>query len=313
MQHGTSRVFQQSYLSRHISADVQAAYRGYEPQVALMRAATGLLASKDKRRPWELTPEQQEKARNHPKIKVYRDAFDEYKKWVKHEFQSLRRVKEDPELRDLYEEYNLLRRNIRNETVAQERAYLEEIKAKFREEQPLKDVQRQLDGLPMDEKADDKQAVVEEFLFPEHVHAISSLLTFLDSTDSFSKAENERRVEAVEAVASFCRMREICPNRGPRQPRATPGADIKADKQTLPETLAGTPALQCKPQQCSFCLRDKQRPWPMRVKEYARRDVLKRHIERKHQDRNHCPECGFLPDHQNHLRLHGEKEHSLLL
>jgi len=311
MQHASSRVFEKRYLPHHTTADVVAAYRGFDPQIALLRAATGLSRTIDKRRPWKLKAEQRRQVQDHPKVKLYADALQAYQKWVDAELGGVKAIRDNPDFEDLYEEYQQLVRNVRNEKSVQERAYLEEIKANFRKEQPVKDVQRQLDGFSADENTDDVPAVAESYLLSERIRAISSLLTFVDSEDLPPEVEENRRTEAVEAVASLCRVHDGHRGRSRCQTRSAVVPDAKEDRSSSPAKPAMSSPLVCKPLQCSFCLHDIEADWNTRVKEYARIDILKRHLDRYHLKRYpegksiKCPECGFVCDHKNHLRNHG--------
>ena len=304
MQHASSRVFEKRYLPHHTTADVLAAYRGLDPQVALLRAATGLSRTIDKRRPWRLKAEQRKWVQDHPKVKMYSHALQAYQEWVDEELGGLKVIRDNPDFKDLYEEYQQLVRNVRNEKSFQERVLLEEIKANFRKEQPVKDVQRQLDGFSVEE-TNNVSAVAGNYSLPERVRAISSLLTFVDS-DSPPEVEEKRRTEAVEAVASLC-----CAHDGRRRTRSIIIPDAKNEKHSSPTESAMSTPLICKRLQCSFCLHDEQSDWSTRVKEFARIDILKKHLDRFHLKPHPegkpiaCPECGFVCDHKNHLRNHG--------
>ena len=116
-------------------------------------------------------------------------------------------------------------------------------------------------------------------------------------------------------MASSCRVHD-----GRRRTRSTFVPDAKIEDDSLPTAKpAMSMSLICKSSQCSFCLHDKQLDWGSRVKSYSRKDSLKKHLSRQHL--NHlpevkpiaCPECGFVCDHQNHLRNHGEVAHGILI
>jgi hypothetical protein len=58
LQHANSGVFQHNYLSRYITQDTQAIYRGLAPQTAVIRAASGMARTIDQRRPRALNDDQ---------------------------------------------------------------------------------------------------------------------------------------------------------------------------------------------------------------------------------------------------------------
>lgn len=174
----------------------------------------------------------------------------------------------------------------------------------------MKDVQRQLDGFSADEKTDDVPAIAENYLLSERIRAISSLFIFVDLEDLPPEVEEKRRTEAVEAVASLCRVHEGHRGRSRCQTRSAVVPDAKEDRSSSPAKPAMLSPLVCKPLQCSFCLHDIGADWDTRVKEYARIDILKKHLDRYHLKRHpegkpiECPECGFICDYKNHLRNH---------
>jgi hypothetical protein len=70
LQHANSGVFQHNYLSRYITQDTQAIYRGIAPQTAVIRAASGMARSIDQRRPRELNDQQLAEVGRHPEVKL---------------------------------------------------------------------------------------------------------------------------------------------------------------------------------------------------------------------------------------------------
>ena len=70
LQYRDSNVFRQAYVSRYITGDTQAAYRGLKPQRDMIRAASGMTRSIDPRRPRHLTSKQFLEVRRHPEVKL---------------------------------------------------------------------------------------------------------------------------------------------------------------------------------------------------------------------------------------------------
>ena len=70
LQHHNSTVFLKSYLSRYITSDTGAAYRGLKPQTALMRLASGMSRKIDRRRPRKLNDAQKAQVDRHPEVRL---------------------------------------------------------------------------------------------------------------------------------------------------------------------------------------------------------------------------------------------------
>lgn len=66
LQHHDRRVFQRSSFSRYITTDTQAAYRDLKSQIAVMRAASRMNQSIDRRWPRRLTVAHQARIDRHP-------------------------------------------------------------------------------------------------------------------------------------------------------------------------------------------------------------------------------------------------------
>lgn len=66
----TLGVFQLNYLSRYITQDTQAIYRGLAPQTAVIRAASGMARTIDQRRPRALNDNQLAEISRHPEVKL---------------------------------------------------------------------------------------------------------------------------------------------------------------------------------------------------------------------------------------------------
>jgi len=84
LQHApNSTVFQRNYLSRHITISTHDAFRKLPQQTELMRVATGMSRTIDKRRPRLLSPSQVEQARSHPKVQALLRLRESYKRRLK--------------------------------------------------------------------------------------------------------------------------------------------------------------------------------------------------------------------------------------
>ncbi len=140
-------------------------------------------------------------------------------------------------------------------------------------EQPIIDIQRQLEGLPA---AKQEALQAEEYVFSERVHAIDALFTFATSS---TEEECRRRVTAIDALIALCKKQE---SQGFRRRRA----DIKVKKQpdsvSPPLSLSKTLPIECQATQCIFCLGNEDLPAADRLKAFASRGDLKKHFHRKH-------------------------------
>ncbi|OCK73115.1 hypothetical protein K432DRAFT_430744 [Lepidopterella palustris CBS 459.81] len=273
LQHApNSTVFQRNYLSRHITADTQAAYRGLQPQTAMMRAATGLKRTINKKRPRHLTLVQEEEAHQHPRVqKLLRKKLD-LKAWIKAQGRTVTSYQGT----DVYEKYQRRKRDYESEFEFQKKAFLKEIKKKFEKEQPVIDVQNQIHGLTIKEE---KDAAINnpKHLIPERARVIDALFTFATSS---LEEERKRRVKAINALVALGHVQDGYYYPVRRQKRLPLSPVPK-----LPNPLS----LECKPTQCFLCLGNKKAPLGKRTREFHSRGDLKKHLHRYHIDRHDGP------------------------
>lgn len=288
--------------------DTQAAYRGLEPQTALMRAASGLSRTIDPRRPRRLTIAQQAEVRRHPEIKLLHQKLQSLRKTFRDNKKSISKMKGTP----LYYEYQKTYLIHRNAVRRQEQAFLKEIIARYKVEQPIIDVQRQLRGLPM---AEEKETKTEDHVFVERLRVIETLLTFATGSP---KEECQRRGAAVSALTALCRLQQ---SHGFR--RRKNSSTINSDREKAAQLIVQRPSLsaslpiECSPTQCIFCLGNKALPALKRLWSFSSHDGLKRHFHRKHL-RHHpdgqpiaCPHprCDIDLNHKMHLQNHAQVVH----
>ena len=137
-------------------------------------------------------------------------------------------------------------------------AYLEEIKHRYRTEQPAINVQLQLNGMPIKaEDPDPDQGMMQHSLLPIRVNVINSLFTFATSSPT---EERERRITAINALTALCRLQE-----GSRCPPKKYSKPETKQLTTPPNSLSSSPApksipIVCKPTQCIFCIGDESLP-----------------------------------------------------
>ncbi|KAI9888214.1 MAG: hypothetical protein M1814_001087 [Vezdaea aestivalis] len=214
LQHSDSKVFQKNYLSHYITVDTQAAYRGLEPQTALIRAASGMSRSIDRRRPMYLTKIQQKEVDNRPEVKLLRRRMmnlkpNGYKKQDSSTHQTYQKA---------YQELQSLRRRLFKSTLREERH-------RFNREQPVLDIQRQLN--PDLSLKNEKSLVPDRYIFKERQQAVEALMTFATTSP---EEEHKRRARAIQAIVKLSHLQE-----GPQFKSRSNAEEIEAvDKQISP-------------------------------------------------------------------------------
>ena len=284
--------------------DTQAAYRGLKPQTALMRAASGMSRTIDPRRPRKLSLAQQAEVDRYPDVRLLRRRLKSLLQTFRDQKRSIASAK-GALLYDRYRQAYQAHRNLRRR---HEKALLTKVKERYKKEQPVIDIQRQLKGLPM---AEQEALQTAEYVFEERVHAIDALFTFATSS---TEEECQRRITAINALIALCKKQE---SQGFRRRRA----DIKfKEKQTSvspPPNLSETLPVECKATQCIFCLGNEDLSAPDRLKTFASHGDLKKHFHRKHL-RHHpngqpiaCPHprCEVILNDAMHLQNHAEVVH----
>ncbi|KAL8626100.1 hypothetical protein Q9189_008220 [Teloschistes chrysophthalmus] len=303
LQHHNSSVFQKNYASRYMP-DTQAAYRGLKPQTALMRAASGMSRTIDPRRPRKLNLAQQAEVDRHPEVRLLRRRLKSLLQTFRDQKRSIASMKGTL----LYSHYRQTYQALRSLRRRHEKALLTEVKERYKKEQPVIDIQRQLEGLPAAEQEALRAA---EYVFVERVQAIDALFTFARSS---MKEECQRRVTAINALIGLCKKQE---SQGFRRRRA----DIKVKKEQVSvsplPSLSETLPIECEATQCIFCLGNEDLSAADRLKAFATRGDLKKHFHRKHL-RHHrdgqpiaCPHprCDVTLDGAMHLQSHAEVVH----
>lgn len=284
--------------------DTQAAYRGLKPQTALMRAASGMSRTIDPRRPRKLNLAQQTEVDRHPEVRLLRRRL----KSLLQTFQDQKRSIASTKGTHSYDHYRQAYQAHRNLKRRHEKALLTEVKERYKKEQPVIDIQRQLKGLPVAEK---EALQATEYVFVERVHAIDALFTFATLS---TEEECQRRVTAINALIALCKKQE---SQGFRRCRA----DIKVkEEQTSvspPLSLSETLPVECKATQCIFCLGNEDLSAADRLKAFASCGDLKKHFHRKHL-RHHLdgqpivcphPRCDVALDGKMHLQNHAKVVH----
>ncbi|KAF1980648.1 hypothetical protein K402DRAFT_387753 [Aulographum hederae CBS 113979] len=234
MGHHDSSTFQKNYLSTHITADTQAAYRGLASQPAVMRSATSIKRTLDPRRPIQLDTADKEEVAKHQEVRKAWRAWQAAKA-------------SDNNIQEAKREYLRVRqRHLREKK--------QEKRRNFNKEQPALDIQKQLKGLPInipsvvihiaDHKLPQRQAVVE---------------ALLKSTCTSVETGISMRTRAISTIADLCNMRErwLPGRRAAPLQIETRKSSYNSGETSKPEEESDQDLpLVCKPTQCLRCLGD---------------------------------------------------------
>ncbi len=284
--------------------DTQAAYRGLRPQTALMRAASGMSRTIDPRRPRKLNLAQQAEVDRHPEVRLLRRRL----KLLLQNFQEQKRSIASMKGTPLYDNYRQVYQAHRNLKRRYEKALLIKVKERYKREQPVIDIQRQLKGMPVGDHQNPRAA---DYVFAERVQAIDTLFTFATSSTA---EECERRAAAINALTALCKKQE---SQGFR--RHQMDVKVKEEKASVspPPSLSKTLRVECKATQCIFCHGNEDLFIADRLKTFASRGDLKKHFHRKplrhHRDGQPIacphPRCDVSLNSTKHLQNHAEVVH----
>ncbi|KAI4087622.1 MAG: hypothetical protein L6R37_008299 [Teloschistes peruensis] len=249
--------------------DTQAAYRGLRPQTALIQAASGMSHTIDPRRPRKLNLAQQAEVDRHPDVRLLRWRLMLLLLTFRDQQRSIASMKRTL----LYNHYRQTYQALRNLRRRDEKAILTEVKERYKKEQLVIDIQRQLEGSPVAEQEALRTA---EYVFAERVQAIDALFTF---ARSLVEEECQRRVTAINALIGLCKKQE---SQGFRRRRANIKVKEQQTSVSLPLSLSETLRIEREATQCIFCLGNKDLSAADRLKAFAARGDLKKHSHRKH-------------------------------
>ena len=319
LQHASSAVFQHNYLSRYITQDTQAIYRGLDPQAAVMRAASGMTRSIDPRRPRHLSDSQLAEVKRHPEVKLLLRIRNGLAKRIRANYGTISRTKGTK----IYERYQQVYRQHQSKEKAVRKALIAQLKASYGKRQPLADIESQLNGnwVGQEEKTA-FEAESQAHLSKERRRAVVALFTFATSEPA---EECQRRADAINAVTALSRRQELPLRKACRTRQTYTTGDVKEpasdrDQATEPKVCLETFPTECLPTQCIFCLGQAELPLEHRKKTFRDRDGLKRHFLRKHL-RHHpdgepidCPhpECDAKLHNKDHLQNHAARVHKTL-
>lgn len=315
LQHESSAVFQHNYLSRYITQDTHAIYRGLNPQTAVMRAASGMSRSIDPRRPRSLNEAQLTQVRRHPEVKLLLRARNALAKQIRARHGTISKAKGS----NTYESYILTHRWLQKTRKAVQKALLVEVQSTYRKQQALKDISDQLDGEPDAKSSAAMNTASATNLSEERRRAIAALFTFATTEPA---EECQRRSAAIRTISALSKRQEVRDRKIYSRKRKgdSSGADGEVDAavgSSCKVAISPSFPIECPPTQCVFCLGNSALLLEDRTKTFRDRDGLKRHFERKHL--RHCPDdepldcphpnCDLKLFNKAHLRNHAAKIH----
>ena len=197
MQHHDSSVYLKNYMPSYIGKDLHAIVRGLPPQEELMRAASGMSRSIDQRRSRSLNPSQLAQAHQHPEVKLLRRRKEDLKKTIRACGATLR-----ADGTKAYQSYLEICRQLQSKEKKVKRAMMADIRATYREEQPVADIENQLRGHSGQEEEQVESEMTHSKLCTKRESAFNTLFTFATSDPA---EECRRRSEAINAVTALCR------------------------------------------------------------------------------------------------------------
>ncbi|KAH6700000.1 hypothetical protein BKA61DRAFT_741052 [Leptodontidium sp. MPI-SDFR-AT-0119] len=215
LQHASIGTFLKHYLNG-INVDLQGVYRRLDAQKDLMRFACSMSRSIDPRRPRKPTLEQSASVNKLPYILKLQKRVDDLSDARLGSPQDDRLQKAIKRLRKKQRKRRLL---------------LKDIVEWYKMEQPVKDRERQLSGMVVDE--DTRDALVRADMSPEQLGLIDVILTLPRKS---LEQELQRRITAINAVTLYCGVEEGAPSRYVR--RGPPGTVVSPPVQAAEPDVA---------------------------------------------------------------------------
>jgi hypothetical protein len=305
-----------------VDVDVQGIIRKTGSQTPLVRFACSLSASIDPDRPFKLSPKESKSLNELPVVLARQETVKKRKqKWddrkvkldranmacqaafghvegaVPKHYHQLRAKLElfQDRTMEAKRRYNKAVRELRNEKQRQRNRRVRENLERYRNEQPVIDLERQLAGKLVDTKV---MGSLEHkgFMPPQHLMVIDATLTMPGAT---LEAEYQRRINAINAMTAFCPVEEGRPTPRPIQSCRRPVPDddefhppakrqrrvSEDDTQIALRQAMETVRIKSQDQRptiCFLCLGNSNLPLKERIAKHATPGSLTRHFLRKH-------------------------------
>lgn len=301
MGHASMATFVRHYLSRRITLDTAAIMRRRTPQTAVIRAASTMSRTIDHRRPRKLTLEQSQSVNKDRKIRL----MLQERTWMKCTYEGATKM---PEYKKLNREINRRRQRLRRER-------LETIKKNFKNEQAVRDIERQLAGLPMEEATEVISAPMAPAQKELHDAIYSVPGTCVDE-------EKARRDRAIHAVAVYCGIEEGGMNSArTKQRKEKVTTHVKTQSECEKEVLEAAKISvfkEWRPRICFMCLGEERLPTKDRTYSFYTSGDLTKHFKRKHinnigaEEFLSCKICQLDLESKEHLQRHALQAHGTI-
>ncbi|KAE8399029.1 hypothetical protein BDV37DRAFT_290564 [Aspergillus pseudonomiae] len=336
LQHASINTFIKHY-SVGIHVDAQAIVRGLPAAKQLLRFAASMSRSIDPRRPYKLNDtscvnevpcvlvlKKRSQARKN-KLHQMTLTFETAKQAFEQTFGAYKQGK-----KIVKEKYNRAQRTYRNEWQRQRNRLVRENLERYKNEQPVIDVERQLAGKFV---AEDVMGALQRtgYMTPQHMTLIDAVLTMPGAT---VKEEYQRRISAINAVITFCDVQEGCPTRQPNVTKkrhatdALPSAPVKRQgsprvdgvetgfRQAMASVCIKSPDERSTI--CFLCVANPKLPATERLRVHSTPGSLTRHFIGKHvkhfpKDVHvRCNVCSEDLPHKSALMNHAERVHGIV-
>ncbi|EEH42581.2 uncharacterized protein PADG_07401 [Paracoccidioides brasiliensis Pb18] len=320
LQHADIRTFVKHYQV-DVDIDAQGIVRKTGSQTELVRFACSMSASIDPNRPFKLSPEESRSLKYLPVVLGRQDTVQKRKRELDDCEAELERANKvcktalghlddrvlaesNPEVlerlevfRDRTAEaksvYNSAVRELRNEKQRQRNRRIRENLERYKNEQPVIDLERQLAGKLVDTKVMDTFEH-EAFMPLEHLMFVDCMLTLPGAS---LEAEYQRRINTINAGVAFCGVEEGRPSRRPAvdddpyPPTKRQRCLVKDNTEVLlhqamesvqAKSTAEQPQACFQPCVCFLCVGNPSCSLECRIKKYATPGSLTRHFLRRH-------------------------------
>ncbi|KAJ5820533.1 hypothetical protein N7474_006124 [Penicillium riverlandense] len=285
LQHASINTFVRHY-SVGIHVDAQAIVRGLPAQKQLMRFACSMSRSIDPRRPYRL--EDTSCINDIPRVR----ALEEKKQARKRTRDAKKRTYENAQA--AFQQYFV--KDLRNEKRRQKHRLICENLARYKNEQPVIDSERQLAGKVVDEEVIGALQRT-GYMATQHMTLIDAVLTMPGTT---VEKEYKRRIAAINAVVAVCYAEEGAPSRPRVTPKRSadtvdmpPGAPVPKKQKTVAsdaedDAFSRAIASVCvkspkeRPTICFICLGNPMLPESGRLRKFKNSGSLSRHFVNKH-------------------------------
>lgn len=281
-----------------------------------MRAASGMTRSLDQRRPRALSDNQIAEARRHPEVRLLLRIRKRLAKTIRAQYGTISRTRGTV----VYDSYQEACRKYQSKIKAVRKALMAEEKKRYRKQQPIADIEIQLNDRHVECKQLSRSAPHEDLLSKERRRVVAALFTFASADVS---EECKRRSEAINALIALSQRQEraipkVCHSR--HDDGVSEFAVRPVPSENTNVAASPTVSWECQPTQCIFCLGQKSLRQELRVKTFRSRGDLKKHFHRKHL-RHHpddqpikCPHpmCNLTLRDKAHLQNHAAIIHGTL-